>query len=170
MHAFDLVGVKRNDLGELPGRLGYKKIFYLGRDCEIVEGIREQVGGKGVIRSGNHEVVAKMLRQTWVIGMLPNNDSISKLDLQAVKDNEKSVLLPLADVVCADESARQQKLGRMRTLVRNLLRFKVPFLLVSLAEDRESLLSSAQMVEVAGFIGIDEMRARQAVCRLGELI
>jgi RNase P/RNase MRP subunit p30 len=73
-------------------------------------------------------------------------------------------------VICADDATRIQKLVRTRILVRNALAAKVRICLVSLADKKEGILSSMQMLEVANFLGIDQKRSKEALSALGGLL
>lgn len=165
MKFFDLSYV---DSGQLAGRLGYKKAFVAGKDLRIVEKLEENGERKGIVRSADHEVVVKMLRQGWVVGLLPVNCSVSRQTLEEMRDHEKALFVPLSEVTCAESS--QQALNMARVLVRNALRAGVAISIVSMARDRECLLSSAQAIEVAGFLGMDPRRAREALGTLGGLV
>jgi hypothetical protein len=39
-----------------------------------------------------------------------------------------------------------------------------------MAEDREGMMSQMQMIEVANFLGIEQGKAKEALCALGGLI
>lgn len=163
MRFFDLASVP--EVSESLGtRLGYKKIFLAGKDIEIGEDLAPSKSKK-LIRSDNPEIIVKGLRQNDVLGMLPKNISISKKALDAIKDNEKLLVIPLSEA-----TAGGQALVKMRRLIRSVLIAKAPFALVSLAGDKEHLMSSLQMIEVAGFLGVDPARAKEAMGKLGDLL
>jgi len=169
MQFFDLVDFDEGSLAELTSRLGYKKAFHVGKDIEMIE--RMQGGGNEkvmkIVQSSNDEVVMKALRQNDVIGAIAANDTISKKALEVLKNNEKLLIIPLSPVVCAEEGARTQKLIRTRLLVRAALMSKARIAIVSMAQCRECLMSTLQMLEVANFLGIEQERAKEALGVLG---
>ena len=168
MQFFDLVNF--HEVPEsLTARLGYKKIFQTGRDAEVFEKTVAP-GGKGIIRSDSQEVIAKGLRQSNVIGVIPKGISAGRELLDAVKESEKVLVIPLSEVTCSDGASRAQSMAKMRRLVRSVLMAKTPFALVSFASSSECLMAGLQMVEVAGFLGIEPARAKEALGRLGGLL
>lgn len=170
MRFFDLVAVKDDSLDALAGRLGFKRMFCVGKDVEIIESLGKSGKAKKIVRSDNIEVLAKSLRENDIIGALPCNSSISKKTLELIKSDEKVLFIPLSIAVCCDEASRIQKLARTRSLIRSALMSKVIISLISLAEEKECLLSSAQMIEVANFLGIDQRMAKDALGVLGDLL
>ena len=90
--------------------------------------------------------------------------------MDELRENEKPIFIPLAEVTGAEESSRIQSMAKMRKLVRSVLMAKVPFVLVSLAGNEECIMSSLQMIEVAGFLGVEPKIAKEAMGRLGDLV
>ncbi len=168
MRFFDLV-VMQNVPEPLCKRLGYSKIFSAGKDVGILENAAQD-RSKVVIRSDNLEAIVKGLRQNNVIGLLPKNVTVSRKAIEVVKESEKIVLLPLCEVTKGEDALRAAQLAKMRKLVRSVLIAKAPFALVSLADNRENLISSLQMTEVAGFLGIPRERAKSAMGIIGDLL
>ncbi|MDE1855074.1 MAG: hypothetical protein KGH57_02015 [Candidatus Micrarchaeota archaeon] len=168
MQFFDLVNF--HEVPEsLAARLGYKKIFQTGKDAEVFEKTVVS-GGKGVVRSDSQEAITKGLRQSNVIGVIPKGISAGREVLDEVKENEKMLIIPLSEVTCSDGTSRVQSMAKMRRLVKSVLMAKVPFALVSFASSSECLMAGLQMIEVAGFLGIEPPRAKEALGRLGELL
>lgn len=170
MRFFDLVLIRYDSLASLATRLGYQKIFEAGREIEIIEGPAGNTGLKKIVMSDDFEAITKALRQNDVIGMMPKSASISKKTLEAIKNADAVLFLPVAQVACEDAVLRTQRLVRMRGWVRSALMAKVTLALVSMADSRESIMSSAQMLEVADFLGISQERAKEALARLGGLV
>ena len=171
MQYFDLVAMDRAPVQEMAHRLGYKRVFCVGKDIEIVEGLNHsENGSKKIVRSDSFEVLAKSLRRNDFIGMLPSGGSVNKKTLEILKNEEKLLFIPLSAVVGAGEASRTQALVKARNLVRSALMAKVNVCVVSLAEDATCLMSNMQMVEVANFLGMDPVRAKEAICVLGGVI
>lgn len=171
MRCFDLVAMDALEQ-ETAQRLGYKRVFCVGKDVEIVESLKRvsESGRKKIVRSDDFEVIAKSLRQNDFIGMLPSSASVSKKALEILKNEEKLLFVPLYAVVSSGETSRTQALVKVRNLVRSALMAKVRVCVVSMAEDRTCVMSNMQMIEVANFLGMDEKRAKEAVCVLGDMI
>jgi RNase P/RNase MRP subunit p30 len=170
MQFFDLVAMKEESLDSLASRLGYKKIFRVGKELEVVEDLKSVSSSKKILVNDDFETISKALRQSDVIGMMPKSASISKKTLEAIKNNESVLFLPVAQVTCAEAGLRTQRLVRMRGWVRSALMAKVPFALVSMAESKEGMMSSAQMLDVAEFLGIGQGQAKEALARIGGLV
>jgi hypothetical protein len=150
-------------------RLGYKKLFRVGKDVDILEG-PAKAKGKSIIRSGDLEVIARGLKQATVIGLLPKNLYASKRTLDSVRENEKLFFIPLSEVTCSEGVSLDGNLAKMRKLVRSILMTKVPFALISMAGSSECLMSSLQMIELAAFLGIEPAKAKESMGKLGEAL
>ena len=97
MQFFDLVSIQDASIEPLGERLGYKRTFRVGVDIGIAESATGGIG-KRIIRSDDIEVIAKGLRQNSVLGLLPKNISVSKKALDSLRENEKPIFIPLAEV------------------------------------------------------------------------
>jgi len=171
MQCFDLVAMDSAKAQEMAQRLGYKRIFSLGKDVDIVENLkRSDSARKKIVKSDDFEVVSKLLRQNEVIGMLPGGASVSKKTLEIVKNEGKLLFVPLADMVRAEDASRTHALVKARNLIRSALMSKVNICVVSMADDATLLMSNMQMTEVACFLGMDQARAKDAVCVLGGVL
>lgn len=169
MQFFDLVAMRCDSLEGLAGRLGYKKIFCAGRDLDIVENLSASPRRK-ILRSDDFETITKALKQNDVIGVMPEGASVSNKTFDAIKNSEKILFIAFSPVTRAETGSRIQKLAKVRSLVRNTLRSKTPFAIITLAEDGSEIMSGAQMLEVAGFFGIPQKHAKEALHRLGGLL
>ena len=170
MRFFDLANFTDDALGGFGKRLGYEKIFSTGKDVEIIDVARGDSQKRKIVMSDSAETVAKELKQGSVIGIMPKGTSVSGKTLDAIKNNEKLLFLAVSQVTCAAEGFRMQNLARARSLARSAMMSKVPIAIVSMAEDREGLMSSLQMLEVASFLGLDHTEAKEALNVLGGLL
>ena len=170
MQFFDLVAFPVNSADRVAERLGYKRMFVAGKDVELLEDAGAASASKKIIRSDDFETINRSLRQNSVLGIIPKSALPSGKALEAIKESEKLLFIRLCGATCADGAARPQELAKTRRLIRSALMGKVPFALVSLAESRECLMSSLQVLEVAQFLGVDAARAKEALGRLGGLI
>lgn len=170
MQFFDLIAVREDSKGLLARRLGYKKIFCVGEDVDIVEGIQESSPRRKILRNDDFETITKALKLGDVIGITPKSASVSGKTFDAIKKSEKVLFIAVSQVTCADSVSRPQRLARMRSLIRNTLKSKTPFSLVSLAEDARGIMSSSQALEVASFFGVPQKHAKESLGRLGGLV
>lgn len=171
MLSFDLVNFHDAGVDALAPRLGYKKIFKSGVDVEIsARGVGDWAKRSKLITNGGQETDAKALKQNGVIGVLPQGMTVTRKVLDIAKDEEKPIIIPMGAVTNTQAGARIQELSKMRKLVRSVLMADAPFALVSLADGKELMMSSLQMLEMAGFLSIDMARAKTAMGRMGELI
>jgi hypothetical protein len=169
MRFFDLVNMPDARVEPLGKRLGYEKMFQVGKDVDILDD-SARARNKSIIRSDDLEVIFRGLRQAPVVGLLPKNLYASKKALDSARENEKLVFIPLSDVTCSDSASLAGNLAKTRKLVRSVLMARVPFALVSMAGSSECLMSSLQMIEVAAFLGIEPARAKESMGKLGEAL
>jgi RNase P/RNase MRP subunit p30 len=170
MRFFDLVCFQDESVADTGVRLGFRKVFVSGRDVGVVEEYKSGQKYRQIIRSDDIGRISKALRQGDVIGMMPQSSSVSRKTLDTIMSNEKALFLPLRWVTCSDRTARIQNLAKARTSVRNALVARVPISIVSMAESGDELISSLQMIEVAGFLGLERERAKSALSLLGGLL
>ncbi len=170
MRFFDLANFTDDALGAFGKRLGYEKIFSAGKDVEIIDAVRGDSQKRKIVMSDSAEAVAKGLKQGSVIGIMPRSASVSRKTLDAIKNSEKLLFLNVSQITCAEGNSRLQRLARARGTARSAMMAKVPIVVVSMAEDKEGMMSSLQMLEVAGFLGLDHARAKEALNALGGLL
>ena len=170
MQFFDLVSIRDGSLDSLAARLGYKKIFVIGKEVEVIERLGSASQLRKILVSDDFETITKALKQNDVVGMMPKSASISKKTLDALKNSDVTVFLPVTQVTCTSVGSRTHQLLKMRGWVRSALMAKVPIALVSMAENRDGIMSSAQMLEVASFLGMGQEKAKEALSRFGGLV
>lgn len=169
MQFFDLVNFQDESLELLSRRLGYRKMLVAGRDVEIVTKPIPEMRKKGIIVSDDLESVTKALKQNSILGLIAVGSALDKKVLAEIKETEKVLFVPLSRVTCAGGESRAHALARTRSIVKNAMAARVPLALISFAESRECVMSPLQMIEVAGFVGIDQAVAKVALGKLGEL-
>lgn len=172
MQFFDLVALKGSyDSESLARRLGYKKIFELGESVSIVDNAKDlNSDSKKIVRSENEEVLIKALRHNSVIGALAYGNLPCNRIMETIRIKEKLLLLPIARITCLEKGARLQSLFSARRLLRDAMMSKVNISIVTLAEEKEYMLSAVQMLEIAKLLGVEQSVAERMLSVLGDCL
>jgi RNase P/RNase MRP subunit p30 len=171
MQFFDLVALNDGtDLEELAKRLRYKKIFNVGKDLGLISDIKKlSTGMRSVVKSNDEEVLIKAIRNNDVIGVIAD-DKISMKLIDELHKRECLLLIPTSTLVCSDQETRVRNLHRAKVMLRNALIGRVRVALVTLAEERACMLSSSQMLEIAGLLGATEKIAKEMLSAIGNFV
>ena len=166
MRYFDIV--RTNDVDEnLANRLGYKKIFRAGTDIVLADNLNLPKGKRAIVASKNPGILLKALRDNNVIGIiLEDNEPIGKVVMVA-KEYEKPIIIPL-DGFKGQQAMRQRTIYRIRKLLRVLLKARAEVAFVTLAKDKNSLLSSGQMLRLSIFLGAGKEQAKRMLSIIGD--
>ena len=171
MQFFDIVSLKDDaDIGKLALRLGYRKILNAGTEIHIIGSPGDAKDGKNIIRSNNSEAVAKAIRNNSVIGVIAGDLRLDKKLLEEIRSEEKLVLIPLSDIICSRHETLQGSIKRAKGTLRDALMSRVKVAVISLAPNRECMLSCMQMLELTKLLGATESGAKEMLCSLGEYI
>jgi hypothetical protein len=163
MNYFDISYIS-DDLSKLASRLGYKKIFTIGKEIHLVEK-ESEVKENSIIRGVD---AAKLLKYGKVIGVIA--DKVDEATIQKIKSQEKILIIDASAIIrSTDESQMLQNIRRTRKIISYAMRVKVNLAMASFARDINGLTSAEQMIEVAKFLGAEEMRAKQMLQQFGAI-
>lgn len=165
MRFFDLVAVP--DAQAMAKRLGYSRIFELGKEFELIHSAKEMTGSNKILASEEKSTMIAALRSNAVIGVVAQH-SMSKRDIDMLRAEEKVIFIPLSKIV-KGRNDRTGALTEVRGWARNAIRGKAKAALVSLADEKECMLSVLQMLEVAKLAGIEEFAAKRMLSTMGEI-
>ncbi len=169
MKVFDIVDINNGVDSTLTSRLGFSRIYALGRDLDIVQKPGQSVR-KQIIRSKDAAQLIKAIRNQETIGIsLEDNEIVAKA-LAAAKEAEKPVIIDIHYIFSPYASDRYRNIGRIRGLVKAALAAKCEIILISGAKSLDYMLSPAQLIEIAKFLGMQEGNGRMALSRLGDYI
>jgi|SRR5271157_1613335 len=169
MQFYDIVALKEEiDLEGLAGRFGYRKIFLAGKDVEIVgDTMRLNDEGSFIVRSGDNETLSKAVRSNGVVGVIVDDSKVSGKFIEELRTHEKILFVPAAPLVCPGQNSRMRNLHWAKGIVRTALMGKARIALVTLAEEKECLLSSRQLLEIAKLLGATDKIADGMLSSLG---
>ncbi len=169
MQFFDIVALKEEiDLEQLAPRFGYRKMFRTGKDVELVGDIGRLNGeGRFIVRSGDGETLSKAVRSNSVIGVIVDDSKVSGKFIEELRTHEKLLFVPVAPLVCPGRESGLRNLFRAKGILRTALMGKAGVSLVTLAEEKECLLSSGQMLELAKLLGATDKVAGEMLASVG---
>jgi RNase P/RNase MRP subunit p30 len=170
MRFFDIVALKEEiNLERLAERFGYGRVFLAGRDVEVVGDVR-RIGenGRFIVRSGDRETLSKAVRAGSVIGVIVEGEKPDGKFVEELRTHEKILFVPVAPLVCPSQGSRMRGLYAAKSAVRTALKGKARVALVTLAEGRECLLSSRQMLEIAKLLGAGDRAAGEMLSAVGD--
>ncbi len=166
MQYFDITSLHEPVDASLAKRLGFKKIFNIGSEIDLLEFDDEQKR-PFIVNTQNPSLFHKLLGSSKAIGLLADDpDSIQKL-IPKIKDSDKLIVFN-ANYLISPEMNRQSRIYKTRKIFRIAHNMKLKTAMVSLAKGPNYLLSSLQMVEVAKLITRDEKSAKQMLSQIGE--
>ena len=173
MAYFDIVNgaADENEATNFAKLFGYKKIFTLGKEVFILDCKDVNPSDKKVIirNNANTGMLVKCLRMQNVIGILTDSAPSGNV-LESIKQNNKIIILNSSELTCVDKRQRISNLFRFKRIVSSGMHKKTEIAIATFANDKEQMLSSMQLVEIAKFIGADGDTARKMVSKFGDVL
>ncbi|MGC8710190.1 MAG: hypothetical protein ACP5RF_01075 [Candidatus Micrarchaeia archaeon] len=161
MEYFD-ISYANDNLPSLALRLGYKKIFTIGKEVFLVEK-ESEIKQKSIIYSKD---APKLLKQSKVFAVVA--DKINEDLIQKIKGQEKILIIDASAIIRApSEPQAVQNIKKARKIVSYALRSRVKLAIASFAKDAHGLISAEQMIELAKFLGANEGHAKAMLKQLG---
>lgn len=170
MQFYDIVALKEDiGLEKLAGRFGYRKMFLVGKEVEVV-GDLARIGGEGsfIVRSADKETLSKAARANNVIGVVVEGGKVDGKFADELRTHEKLLIIPVAPLVCPVQESRMRNLHAAKGAVRTALMGKTRVAMATLAEEKECLLSSRQMLEVARLLCPSDRAAEAMLSAIGD--
>lgn len=170
MQYFDIVALKDlAGLDALGRRLGFRRMFLVGKDVELAsDAKRLSEEGRYIVKSGDNEVLSKAIRSNAVVGVVLEGGKASGKFIEELHAHEKLLFLPVAPLVCPNRESRLRNLYNAKGILRSALMGKARVSIVTLAEDRDCLLSSMQLFEIAKLLGANDRTAGEMLTSLGD--
>jgi RNase P/RNase MRP subunit p30 len=171
MAYFDLVAVPKEMAGEAAKRLGFRRIFCLGSDVELLEDMAQQPGRmKRIVAGSSAEALSRGIRRSDAVAALATERSLNGKELELLREMGKPLLIPLAQVTCAGEVERGRALRRAKGAVREAMMHKAPLAIASMAGSVDCMMSAQQMLGIAKLLGMSDRVAERALGALGEAL
>jgi RNase P/RNase MRP subunit p30 len=170
MHFFDVVALKgETGLEPLARRFGFRKMFLVGKDVELVGDTKHlSEEGRYIVKSGNNEVLSKAVRSNAVVGVILEDGKASGKFIEELHTHEKLLFIPVAPLICPNQESRLRNLHRAKGMLRAALMGKARVSIITLAEEKECLLSGMQLFEVAKLLGADDRTAGEMLASAGD--
>ncbi len=131
-------------------RLGYSKVYCIGKDVALGQRpAKSQI--PLIVRGSDQGILANALRDGGVIGIIFEGKADKKV-IERVAELGKTVFMPVDKLLNSHLSSRDQALGGLRKTAFACAKLKANASVISLAEDREHMVSAGQMSEIANLI------------------
>ncbi len=166
MNYFDLVEMKSVDRA-LTSRLGYKKILNLGTDVIVASDLKFDRNKKVIVKSSDKGVLSRALTERRVIGIIIEDNELVKKILDEAKEDSKIVFLVASELTSENRERRLRVWYRARNLFKFAKNIGTKISLVTLAKDKNYLLSANQMMEISKFVGADLAYSKEMLGFLG---
>ncbi len=168
MAYFDIASAPEGAEKEVAERLGFRRIYSLGSDVELLDdAASKQDGTKKIIAGRNADTLAKGIRRNDVVAALVEGRSPSGKELEMLKEIGKPLLIPVAALTCAPERERSTQLRKAKSTVREAMLHRAPVSLASMAGSNECLMSAQQLLAVGGLLGMGRKAAQRALEVMG---
>jgi hypothetical protein len=166
MRFFDVIRTKEADPA-LAKRLGFSKVFIAGEDIDVLDNLKFNGKRKAIVRSKNVGILMRALKENGVIGVMVDDNLLIGKVIAAAKESDKPIVLSTEGLNSRNYPERLRAVYRLRKVYKILAKTKNDVILITLAADRQSLLSTSQMIEISKFIGADDAKSRRMISELG---
>ncbi len=153
---------------KLARRLGYKRVLIVGKDVALLNAGNDTK--KTVIYAKNMDAVARHVKSRDVVGFIFDDSSIIRKALEEIHENGKLVVLPLSQIMQHDQRARLRGIGRMRRLLKTALRYRAQVAVVSLAQNKDQMLSRMQLSALASYLGANDEQSKAMLQKIGDVV
>ena len=120
----------------LQKRLGYESIYTVGKEI-FIQDHKGQRKYPTIIRSADQTALIKSLKDSAVIGVIIDDDKVSKKVIEKVAQSAKTLFLPLTPLIWEDVNLRQKRFSRLRQVLGAAHKFKAKTTLITLSENKE---------------------------------
>ncbi len=151
---------------ELAARLGFLRV--LGSIHIAVSSSSSSPEGPHIVISDSQGELSKALRESSVAAIVVKDSAIMRKVFAEAAEREKPLLLIATELTCAEGRQRLRNIYRMKNLFRIAKHAGCRIGIVTLARDRESMLSVMQMIELAMLIGATRSEAKNMLLVLGD--
>jgi RNase P/RNase MRP subunit p30 len=150
-------------------RLGYKKIFVIGKDVHLINQPRPGEV-KTIIRSNDPKKIASALRNNDTIGVLFEDNILLKKSIEEAGNNGKPVFLSLSDLMDKDPVQTSRNMNRIRTIVTFARKFGAEIAIATFATRQAYLTSAMQAMALSELLGVSIDESKKALSAIGEYL
>ncbi|MHB1829932.1 MAG: hypothetical protein ACYCO0_00915 [Candidatus Micrarchaeaceae archaeon] len=129
-------------------RLGYKKIYCVGKDV-VISGRVEKTGVPLIVISKDPGTLIGAVRDGGVVGIVFDENELTKKVVEKAAEMNKVVYLAVGQLMRTTVQERGFRISRMRKIVLAARKMGARVSLISLADSEPMLLSTMQMSEIA---------------------
>ncbi len=133
---------------DLCKRLGYKKIYCVGKDL-VVSGRTEKTDLPLIVISKDPGTLIGAVRDSCVAGIVFEDNELAKKVVEKAAEMGKTVFLVVGQLMKTTVKERGVRVGRMRKIILASRKMGARVSLVSFADSEHMLLSAMQMSEVS---------------------
>jgi hypothetical protein len=135
----------------LAKRIGYDKIYVVGKDIEIVSRACPTSLPQIVIGNDPGTLIGA-LKSPDVIGVIFESDELSKNVVEKASELKKTVFVPVGGFTKTVVEERGRRAGRLRKIMNSAHALGARMRIVTMADSESSLLSVNQLKEVGRLI------------------
>lgn len=149
MRYFDIVKFEPDK--SLCSRLGYKNVYSVGKDIQVSERpLKYEV--PQIVISNDQGILIGALRDGGVVGIIFKDNELNKKIIEKAAELRKTIFIPLTGIVGTGAAERKQNIQKVRKIIFAAHALKANARIISLAESKEYLLSTAQMLEIESLL------------------
>ena len=165
MEFYDIVSETCTFEPEFAERLGFSRIFTLGR--EILAAGSKGIGNREVpsIAFGRGEQLFKLVKQ-GARAVSITDSYIDRRLLVSIKENGCVLCMAMSTITASYGVERSRNIYKMSKLFKAARKLGIDVAFVSMAKDTNYMNSYIQLLELARLIGADEQYARQSISKI----
>lgn len=136
---------------KLQQRLGFTKMYTVGKDV-MIHATPKQSGIPVIIKSKDQGAIIRYMKDPGVCGIIFEDNFLSRKTIEKAAEAKKTIFIPTAHLQWHSVSDRHAEIKKIKQILSAAHSLKAKAALVSLAENKESLLSRDQMAELSRMI------------------
>lgn len=164
MHYFDLAFFDVDK--SFSKRLGYEKVYEFGKD--VILGDRYDANKTMIVESSNTSELSKAIKGR-AVGVIIKDNELEKRVIEDASSYGKPILISTSTLI-SDYTSRARNIYRAKRLLAFSMRSGADVLIVTMAHNREFLLSYYQLMSIARFLGAGDAYAKKMVSKLGDIL
>ena len=157
MRYYDIVAMDHIEAG-LAGRLGFSNIF-TKEDVNVIE----KPSGRMpyLLKSSEPGTIFRALDDSNCIGVVFKDNVPVKKILEKAASSEKPVVMPASELTCVSGPQFMKNTYKLRSVFAACRKAGAGMAIASLSGSDSSLLSAMQLLELAKFVGADDIAAKK---------
>ncbi len=166
MDFYDVIGPGCAFDDQLQIRLGYKRLFKVGKDVAVLEAGSEGQRSGAYLAAGDNPSRLIYHAKNGAAGIIPTAMAAEAKLLDAMRDNGCVAVIPLDAIIWRGAESRSKMLYRAARLFSQARKADVHVSIVSMARNRAYMESPIQLIGLAKLIGAEEGYARYMVSKV----